>query len=91
MYILKLQKDENNEKSQELHFFWLFIMSSAGTSYWRGRLSTVDLRVLASLNQLLFYIEIIIILFYKTSYLNEEINCTEPSPLVSIPCLLFNF
>jgi hypothetical protein len=32
-----------------------------------------------------FYIENIIInLFYKTSYLNEEVNCTD-SPLVSIP------
>jgi hypothetical protein len=28
-----------------------------------------------------FYIENIINLFYKTSYLNEEVNCTEPSPL----------
>jgi hypothetical protein len=31
------------------------------------------------------YIENIINLFYKTSYLNEEVNCTEPSPLVRIP------
>jgi len=23
--------------------------------------------------------------FYKTSYLNEEVNCTEPSPSVSFP------
>ncbi len=33
-----------------------------------------------------FYIENIIDLFYKTSYFNEEVNCTEPSPLDSIPC-----
>jgi hypothetical protein len=26
-------------------------------------------------------------LFYKTSYPNEEVNCTEPSPSVSVPCL----
>jgi hypothetical protein len=32
-----------------------------------------------------FYIENIINLFYKTSYFNEEVNSTEPSPLVSIP------
>jgi hypothetical protein len=32
-----------------------------------------------------FYIENIISLFYKTSYLNEEVKCTEPSSLVSIP------
>jgi len=25
--------------------------------------------------------------FYKTDYLNEEVNCTEPSPSVSIPWL----
>jgi len=32
-----------------------------------------------------FNIETIINLFYKQSNLNEEVNCTEPSPLVSIP------
>ncbi len=31
-----------------------------------------------------FYIEKIINLFYKTSYFNKEVNCTEP-PLVCIP------
>jgi hypothetical protein len=25
--------------------------------------------------------------FYKTIYLNEEVNCTEPSPPVSVPCI----
>ncbi len=25
-------------------------------------------------------------MFYKTSYLNEEVNCTKPCPLVKIPC-----
>jgi hypothetical protein len=24
--------------------------------------------------------------FYQTSYFNEEVNCTDPSPSVSIPC-----
>ncbi len=33
-----------------------------------------------------FYIENIINIFNKTSNLNEEVNCTEPSPSVSIPC-----
>jgi hypothetical protein len=46
----------------------------------RGRLSMVDLLVLTSLDQLLFKIENIIKLFYKTSCLNEEVNCTEPFP-----------
>ncbi len=34
-----------------------------------------------------FCIENIIYVCYKTSYLKEEVNCTEPFPLVSIPCL----
>jgi hypothetical protein len=32
-----------------------------------------------------FDIANIIYLFYQTSYLNEEVNCTEPSPSVSVP------
>ncbi len=32
-----------------------------------------------------FYIENMIYLGSKTSYLNEEVNCTEPSPSVSVP------
>ncbi len=47
--------------------------------------STVDLLVLNSLDQFHF-IEKIIYLFCKMSYLNEEVNCTEPSPSVSVPC-----
>jgi len=27
-----------------------------------------------------------IFLFYKTTYLNEEVNCSEPSPSVRVPC-----
>ncbi len=50
------------------------------------RLSTVDLLVLTSLDQLLFY-ENIIFLFYKTSYLNWEVNRTEPSPFLVFPGL----
>ncbi len=59
----------------------------AGKLYCTGRLSTVNLLVLTSLYKLLFYNENIlyILFFHKTSYLNEEVNCTEPSPSVSIP------
>jgi hypothetical protein len=32
-----------------------------------------------------FDIEIIIYFLTKTSYLNEEVNCTEPSPSVVVP------
>jgi hypothetical protein len=31
-------------------------------------------------------LKILFSFFTKTSYLNEEVNCTEPSPSVSIPC-----
>jgi hypothetical protein len=51
-----------------------------GTRAESGRLSTVDLLVLTSLDQLLYYLP-----FYKTNNLNEEVNCTEPSSSVSIP------
>ncbi len=51
----------------------------AGTSCWRGRLNTVDLLVLTSLEHLLLIVKILLS-FYKTSYHNEEVNCTEPSP-----------
>jgi hypothetical protein len=34
-----------------------------------------------------FKSENIFYLSYKTSYLNKEVNCTEPSPLVNVPCL----
>ncbi len=37
------------------------------------------------LRSVAFYIENIIYLCYKTSYLNEEVKCTEPSPSVSVP------
>jgi hypothetical protein len=45
-----------------------------------GRLSTVELLVPTSYDQLIF------IIFYKTSYLNEDANCTETSPSVRLPC-----
>jgi hypothetical protein len=48
------------------------------------RLSTVDLLVPTSLDQLLF-ISQTLLLFYKTSYLNEEVNRTEPTTLARLP------
>jgi hypothetical protein len=51
----------------------------------KGRLSTVDLLVLTSLDQLLLIVQTHYLHFYKTSYPNEEVNCTEPSPSVSVP------
>jgi hypothetical protein len=53
--------------------------AGARNTNWRGRLSTVDLLVLTSLDQLLLILQTFF-LFYKTSYLIEEVNHTEPSP-----------
>ena len=51
-----------------------------GTLTEGGGLSTVDLLV-TSLDQLLFILKLLFAL-YKTTYLNKEVNCTEPSPSV---------
>jgi hypothetical protein len=45
----------------------------------------VDPRVLTSLGQLIFKLKLCFFLFYKTTYLNEEDNRTDPSPSVSLP------
>ncbi len=57
------------------------IRSKPGKSYQRGRNSMVYLFLST------FYIENIIYFFYKTSYLNEEVNRTELCPSVSVLCL----
>jgi hypothetical protein len=63
--------------------FYPCLMYVQGILTEGGRLSTVDLLALTSLDQLLLTQQILF--FYKTSYLNEEVNCTEPSPSVSVP------
>jgi hypothetical protein len=45
----------------------------------KGRISTVDLLVLTSLNNKATFDNAIFFLFFITSCLNEEVNCTEPS------------
>ncbi len=55
-------------------------------SLLKGRISTDDLLALTSLLQLLLILNYIFS-FRKTTYLNEEVNCTEPSHSVSVPCL----
>jgi hypothetical protein len=47
-----------------------------------GRLSTIDLLVLTSFSNCKLYL-----LFYKTSSLNEEVNCIDPSPSGRVPWL----
>jgi hypothetical protein len=55
-----------------------------GKPHWRERISTDDLLVLTSLEKTAFLTETIFP-FYKTTYLNEEVNRTEPSPSVRLP------
>ncbi len=47
--------------------FWMIFPLTVytGKSYWRGRLSTVDLLVLVSLYQLIFIFKILLTFFYK--------------------------
>jgi len=66
---------------------WNLQRKEPGKSNWKGRLSTVDLLARTSLDQLL-WILIVLFIYFKTSFLNEEVNCTEPSPTVSIPWTL---
>ncbi len=52
----------------------------------RGRLRTGDLLVQTCLEQLLFELRILFTFVTKQANLNEEVNCTDPFPSVSIPC-----
>jgi hypothetical protein len=44
----------------------------------------VDLLVLTSSDQMFFLLKLCFSFFYKTTYLSEEANCTEPSSSVSV-------
>ncbi len=48
-----------------------------GNTYRKGRFCTIDLLQLTTLDQMLLMFQILIT-FYKTSYLDEEVNCIEP-------------
>ncbi len=54
-----------------------------GSLIERERLRTVDLLILTILDQLLYKLEILFTFF--TKQVNEEVNCNEPSPSVSVP------
>ncbi len=51
-----------------------------------GRLSTIDLLVLTDLDKLPLILQTLFVFFTKR-YLYEEVNCTAPTPSVSVPCL----
>ena len=65
------------------------VFNQGNLTEWR-RLSTVDLLV-SVYRPNAFDIANIIYYIYKTSYLNEEVKCTEPSPSVSVPWLTYHF
>ncbi len=68
-------------------FLCLTIFGSTHGSLTEGEGSVqLTFLLLTSLDQLTFIFKILFFHFYKTSYLNEEVNSTEPSPSVSIPC-----
>jgi hypothetical protein len=55
-----------------------------------GRISTIDLLVLTSSDQLLLKQEHFF-LFYKTRYLIKEVNHTEQSPSIRVPWMINNW
>jgi hypothetical protein len=61
----------------------MLILSRYSSLLAAGTLCTVDLLVLTNLAH--FHIKNIFYLCYKTSYLNEEGNCAEPSLSARLP------
>jgi hypothetical protein len=60
---------------------------TTGNPYWRVRLSAVNILVLTSLDKLLSMLHLELFTFLRTSYLNEGVNCSEPSPGRSKNCV----
>jgi hypothetical protein len=72
--------------------YWRYMVLSHTYSCTRepllkGKISMVDLLVLTSFRAGLFHIENIVYLCSKKWYFEEEVNCTEPSISVSVPCM----
>jgi hypothetical protein len=53
----------------------------------KGWINPVDLLVLTTTNQLLFKQKLYFSFFYETTYLDEEVNCIEPTPSIRNPWL----
>jgi hypothetical protein len=77
LVFFSLQQKNKNYFALNAEHKLYFSITKAENPYWRGRLSTVDLLIRISLLSTLF-------IFYKTSYLNEEVNRIKPSPSVRI-------
>jgi hypothetical protein len=58
----------------------------SGNPHWWGRLNTVDLIVLTSLDRLIFILKILFT-FLKTRHLNEGVSCTKPTSSVRVSCI----
>jgi hypothetical protein len=61
-----------------------------GNPFWEGRISTVGLHLLTSLDKLLLFLMLDFFFFYKRSYLNEEVNRTDTFTSVRVPWSLLN-
>ncbi len=87
---------KNNQQKVKIGFDlinWSFKVSltlkhKSGKSYWGGRLSTVDLLVLTSLNQLIFISKKLFSFITKQATLMRRSTALNllPPQLVSIPC-----
>ncbi len=75
-------------KMAQRYFFFGRSHYKARNTYWGERPSTVDLLVLSGSDQMFLYWKYFFYSFTK-SYLNEEVNCTEPSPSVSVHCIKY--
>ncbi len=78
----------NRGSMVQWYFPLLYSLTGAlvhGTLTERGRLGTVNLLVLTSLDQLFLIWRHNLLFFTKTRYPNEEIKCTEPSSSVTVP------
>jgi hypothetical protein len=67
------------------HSSFSFLRVWPGKTNWRERLSTFDLLVPSSLGQLLLKLKTLFTFLQKRANTYEEVNCTEPSPSVSVP------
>jgi hypothetical protein len=86
--------DEVSAKNHKPEVNWIVVQVSyhitqfaTGSPCWRESNSTIDLLVLTRSDQLLFTLKN----KYFSLLQNKEVNCTEPPPLVSVPCVVLTF
>ncbi len=62
------------------------LIGKSRESLLKGRISSIDLLVLTSIDQLLLILKIFFFLIYQLSFLNKEVNGTKLSSTVRFPC-----